>query len=61
MIARVAAVAALAAAIVVVVLVVLGGSTSYTLHADFQDAGGLVTGDDVLMGPAKVGRSSRSR
>jgi len=55
MIARVAAVAALAAAIVVVVLVVLGGSTSYTLHADFQDAGGLVTGDDVLMGPAKVG------
>ena len=55
MIARVAAVAALAAAIVVVVLVVLGGSTSYTLHAEFQDAGGLVTGDDVLMGPAKVG------
>jgi phospholipid/cholesterol/gamma-HCH transport system substrate-binding protein len=55
MIARVAAVAALAVAIVVVVLVVLGGSTSYTLHAEFQDAGGLVTGDDVLMGPAKVG------
>ena len=55
MIARVAAVAALAVAIVVVVLVVLGGSSSYTLHAEFQDAGGLVTGDDVLMGPAKVG------
>ena len=55
MIARVAAVAALVAAIVVVVLVVLGGSTPYTLHADFQDAGGLVTGNDVLMGPAKVG------
>ena len=55
MIARVAAIAALVAAIVVVVLVVLGGSSTYTLHADFTDAGGLVTGDDVLMGPAKVG------
>lgn len=55
MIARVAAVASLAVAIVVVVLVLLGGSGSYTLKADFQDAGGLVTGNDVLMGPAKVG------
>ena len=56
MIARVAAVASLAVAIVVVVLVVLGGSSTYTLHADFQDAGGLVTGNDVLMGPGKVGQ-----
>jgi phospholipid/cholesterol/gamma-HCH transport system substrate-binding protein len=56
MIARVAAIAALVAAIVVVVLVVLGGTSTYTLHADFTDAGGLVTGDDVLMGPAKVGQ-----
>jgi phospholipid/cholesterol/gamma-HCH transport system substrate-binding protein len=55
MIARVAAVASLAVAIVVVALVVLGGGSSYTLKADFQDAGGLVTGNDVLMGPAKVG------
>ncbi len=55
MIARVAAVASLAVAIVVVVVVLLGGGTTYTLRADFQDAGGLVTGDDVLMGPAKVG------
>ena len=55
MIARVAAVASLAVAIVVVVLVVLSGSTAYTLKADFQDAGGLVSGNDVLMGPAKVG------
>ena len=55
MIARVAAVAALVPAIVVVALVVLGGSTTYTLHADFVDAGGLVTGDEVLMGPAQVG------
>jgi phospholipid/cholesterol/gamma-HCH transport system substrate-binding protein len=55
MIARVAAVAALVTAIVVVALVVLGGSTTYTLHADFLDAGGLVTGDEVMMGPAQVG------
>ncbi len=56
MIARVAALASLAVAIVVVVVVLLGGGTTYTLRADFQDAGGLVTGDDVLMGPAKVGQ-----
>ncbi|MGO9908751.1 MAG: MlaD family protein [Solirubrobacteraceae bacterium] len=55
MIARIAAVASLAAAIVVIVIVLLGGSGSYTLKADFADAGGLVTGNDVLMGPAKVG------
>src|SRR5580704_8115246 len=56
MIARVAAVASLAIAIVVVVVVLISGGSSYTLHADFQDAGGLVTGDDVLLGPAKVGQ-----
>ena len=55
MIARVAAVASLATAIVVVVLVLLGGSPGYTLRADFQDAGGLVAGNQVLMGPATVG------
>ena len=55
MIARIAAVASLATAIVVVALVLLGGGSSYTLRADFQDAGGLVTGNEVLMGPARVG------
>src|SRR5690349_18525998 len=50
MIARIAAVASLAIAIVVVVLVVLGGSTPYTLRANF-----LVTGSEVMMGPARVG------
>ena len=55
MIARVAAVASLAIAIVVVVLVLLGGSPKYTLRADFVDAGGLVAGNQVLMGPATVG------
>jgi phospholipid/cholesterol/gamma-HCH transport system substrate-binding protein len=55
MIARIAAVASLAIAIVVVALVLLGGSPSYTLRADFLDAGGLVAGNQVLMGPATVG------
>jgi phospholipid/cholesterol/gamma-HCH transport system substrate-binding protein len=43
------------AAIVLVVLVLFGNGSSYTLKANFLDAGGLVTGDDVLIGPAKVG------
>jgi phospholipid/cholesterol/gamma-HCH transport system substrate-binding protein len=52
---RVAAVAALAAAIVLIVLVLFANSSAYTLKANFQDAGGLVTGDDVLIAGAKVG------
>jgi phospholipid/cholesterol/gamma-HCH transport system substrate-binding protein len=55
MIARVAAVAALAGAVVLVVLVLFGTSPNYTVHAEFQDAGGLVTGDLVMIGPASVG------
>jgi phospholipid/cholesterol/gamma-HCH transport system substrate-binding protein len=55
MIARVAAVASLAGAVVLVALLLLGNGQSYTLRANFQDAGGLVTGDDVLIGPARVG------
>jgi phospholipid/cholesterol/gamma-HCH transport system substrate-binding protein len=55
MIARVAAVAALAGAVVLVVLILFGGGPSYTLTADFQDAGGLVPGNLVLIGPAHVG------
>ena len=43
------------AAIVLVVLVLFGNGSTYTLKANFLDAGGLVTGDDVLIGPAKVG------
>jgi phospholipid/cholesterol/gamma-HCH transport system substrate-binding protein len=53
--ARVIAGVALAAAIVVVALVVLSGGSDYTVHADFQDASGLVTGDSVLIGPAVAG------
>jgi phospholipid/cholesterol/gamma-HCH transport system substrate-binding protein len=55
MIARVAAIASVVVAVVLVALLVLGASPNYTLRANFQDAGGLVTGDDVLIGPARVG------
>ena len=54
-IARVAAAGALLIALVLVVLVLFGGGSTYTLKANFLDAGGLVTGDDVLIGPARVG------
>jgi phospholipid/cholesterol/gamma-HCH transport system substrate-binding protein len=56
--ARAGATAALVAAIVVVLVLVLGGSSAYVVRADFQDASGLVTGDNVLIGPAAVGTVS---
>jgi len=37
------------------VIVLFGGGSTYTLHVDFQDAGGLVTGNQVMIGPAAVG------
>ncbi len=52
---RVAAVGSLVAAIVIVAVILLSGGSSYMLHADFEDAGQLVTGNQVLMGPATVG------
>jgi phospholipid/cholesterol/gamma-HCH transport system substrate-binding protein len=55
MIARVAAVAAVIGAVVLVALIVLGGGPGYALSGDFQDSGGLVTGDQVMIGPAIVG------
>ncbi len=39
----------------VVALLLLGGGSRYTLRADFQDAGGLVGGNQVVIGPATVG------
>ncbi len=42
-------------AVVVVALIVLSSGSSYTLHADFQNASGLVNGNVVLIGPARVG------
>jgi phospholipid/cholesterol/gamma-HCH transport system substrate-binding protein len=53
--ARLAAVGSLVIAIVVVALLLFGGGSSYTLKADFADAGGLVGGNLVLIGPATVG------
>ncbi|HEY2316954.1 MAG TPA: MlaD family protein [Solirubrobacteraceae bacterium] len=53
--ARAAAIGALGVALVVVAILILGGGNGYTLNADFQNASGLVTGDNVLIGPAAVG------
>jgi phospholipid/cholesterol/gamma-HCH transport system substrate-binding protein len=55
MIARAAAITALAAAVVLVALVLFDSGSPYTVRADFQDAGGLVPGNLVLIGPAHVG------
>jgi phospholipid/cholesterol/gamma-HCH transport system substrate-binding protein len=52
---RVAAVGSLVVAVVVVAVILMGSGSSYALRANFQDAGGLVAGDQVLMGPAAVG------
>jgi phospholipid/cholesterol/gamma-HCH transport system substrate-binding protein len=53
--ARIGAAAALIAAVAAIVVIVFGSGSSYLVHADFQDASGLVSGDDVLIGPAAVG------
>ena len=57
-VARAVAAAALVAAVVVALVLVLGSGSSYVIRADFQDASGLVTGDNVLIGPAAVGTVS---
>ena len=49
------AILALFAAVIVVALIVFENGSSYSLHADFRDASGLVTGDLVFIGPNKVG------
>jgi phospholipid/cholesterol/gamma-HCH transport system substrate-binding protein len=52
---RVAAAGALIGALLLVVLVLFTGNSGYSVRLDFQDAGGLVTGNQVLIGPATVG------
>jgi phospholipid/cholesterol/gamma-HCH transport system substrate-binding protein len=54
-IARVIAVGALAAAVVVLGVLLFSSGNPYTLHLIFQDAGGLVAGNQVMIGPANVG------
>jgi phospholipid/cholesterol/gamma-HCH transport system substrate-binding protein len=54
-IARVAAVGALVIAVVVLAVILLTGGSSYTLRLNLQDAGGLVSGNQVFIGPAVVG------
>src|SRR5581483_7419749 len=55
LIARFAAGGALLGALVLVILVLFSGGSTYTLRANFQDAGGLVPGNLILIGGAKVG------
>jgi phospholipid/cholesterol/gamma-HCH transport system substrate-binding protein len=52
---RVAAAGALIGALLLVVLVLFTGNSGYSVRLEFQDAGGLVTGNQVLIGPATVG------
>jgi phospholipid/cholesterol/gamma-HCH transport system substrate-binding protein len=54
-VARITAVAALLLALVVVAVVILSSGPGYALRANFVNASGLVTGDNVLIGPATVG------
>jgi phospholipid/cholesterol/gamma-HCH transport system substrate-binding protein len=57
-VARSVAAAALAIAVTVLIVVLLTGGSSYTLHARFTDASGLVAGDTVDLGGRAVGSVS---
>jgi phospholipid/cholesterol/gamma-HCH transport system substrate-binding protein len=56
--ARLGAAGALVAAVIVVLILVFGSSSTYTIRAQFQNASGLVTGNNVLIGTAAVGTVS---
>lgn len=54
-VARTLAVGALLCVAVAIAVLVLGAGSTYTLQITFSNASGLVSGDEVLMGPAQVG------
>jgi phospholipid/cholesterol/gamma-HCH transport system substrate-binding protein len=54
-IGRAAAMGAVAIAVVAVVIILLSGGSSYTVHAIFQNASQLVTGDQVEVGGNPIG------
>lgn len=56
--ARSIAMAALAVAAIAIVVILVAGGSSYTLHAEFTDAGQLVNGDLVTVGGHPVGSVS---
>ena len=56
--ARLGAAGALLVAVIVIAVLVLGSSSPYTVKAQFQNASGLVTGNNVLIGTAAVGTVS---
>jgi phospholipid/cholesterol/gamma-HCH transport system substrate-binding protein len=58
LIGRVAGVGAVLIALIAVILIVLGGGSSYTVHAVFQNASQIVTGDQVDVGGVPVGTVS---
>jgi phospholipid/cholesterol/gamma-HCH transport system substrate-binding protein len=56
--ARAVALAALAVAVIVIAVILVTGGSSYTLRAEFTDAGQLVNGDLVTIGGHPVGSVS---
>lgn len=58
LLSRVAVAGALVIAVVAVTIVLTGGGSSYTVNAEFTDAGQIVSGDLIEIGGLQVGRVS---
>jgi phospholipid/cholesterol/gamma-HCH transport system substrate-binding protein len=56
--ARLGSAGALLVAVIVIAILAFGASSTYTIRAQFQNASGLVTGNNVLIGTATVGTVS---